>query len=258
MEEPLLSIIILDIQNHFLIQPTLESILSQADDRFEIIVITQNLKASEYNFLKNYLDRITLKEVAKDKKIPDIRNLALKLAKGRYLHYLFPGETYLSKFSLEKAFREIEEKKYPDLLCFAYIKRDLLSPPEVKQVSFNLSFLGGERYPMFTRDCFFSKQSLLEIGGFDSRYSGLEGFDAISHLFLKKGFRAVCFRNVLVDYELQKYPPRVMLRFLADMIAIIYRRYGFFRLFHFQIIKEMFDFFLYLLKDLKSHLVQKD
>lgn len=258
MEEgPLLSIVVLDIQNHFLTQVTIESILKQTDDNYEIIILAQNLKTSEFNFLKNYQDRILLKEVPKEESIPKIRNIALSLAKGRYIHYLFPGESYLSKFSLSYAFKEIEKKRHPNLLCFAFIKRDLISPPEVKQVSFNLSFLGGERYPIFAKDCFFSRKALQEIGGFDERYSGLEGFDAISRIFLKKD-KTVCLRNVLVDYELQKYQPREMLRFLADMISIIYRQYGFFHLFHFLVIKEMFDFFLYLLKDLKCHFIQKE
>jgi hypothetical protein len=254
-ERPLLSIVVIDVQNRFLTKLTIESILNQQDKRYEIILLTPD---SKIPLFKNSKNKIKVFQLKQSDKISQVRNFAMKLVNGKYVHFLFPGEIYLSKFSLSYAFKEIEKQGYPDLLCFAYIKRDLISPSEVKQVSFNLSFLGGERFPIFLRNSFVSLDTTMKIGGFDERYYKLEGFDLISRIFLNKKYRAVSLRNVIVDYELLKYHPKEMLKFLADMIAIIYRQYGFFRLFHFLVIKEMFDFFLYFLKDLKCHFVQKE
>lgn len=254
--EVLLSIVILDIRNHYLIPITLESVFHQTDQRFDLTVVVQNILPKELSNLRRITNKLKIIEVPPEMEFSEIKNITLEKVKGKYVHFLFPGEYYLSNISLKYAFEKIERKHFPDLVCFSYIRRDFLSPPKVVPASLMKSLHGIEHYPFLSKDVFFLKKAVLEVKGFDSRYRGLEGFDVILKIYQEEKSRILCCRRVLIDFELQKFHPRKNLEYVSDLILIIYRHYGFSGLFRWKVIKEMGYFMKFWLKGIKRYFMQ--
>lgn len=255
--EPLISIIILDVENHHLLQLTIESILAQKETCYEIIIITQNV-SRDLNEIKKHSKRIKIINVPQELTTCEIRNRAIKESLGKYLHFLFPGEYYLSMYSLSIISEKIETKKEPDLLCFSFLKRQLFAFPEIRKPTLTKSSLGSERFPIYGKDVIFSKGSLIEMGGFDPRYKNLEIFDAVAKIHLKDRSKIFCSKRVVVDYELLKVPPKKLILQIKEMIAIITREYGFKNLFHRGVLREMFDLLKYLGIGMKRYFMQAD
>jgi hypothetical protein len=255
MENPIVSFVILDIKNHYLAPLTIESILNQKEKRYEIIVLAKDILPQDFENLKDFSEFLRVLKHTKKQTHSEIMNEGVNLAKGKYVSFLFPGEVCISRYSLKYAIEKIEEKKYPDLLCFFFLKRDIETPPEVNPVSFSMTLFGEERFPVFARDCLFSKKKLKTLKGFDKRYHWLESFDMVIRIFLKRG-RIVCCRRVFADYELQKHMPKDALSYLKELVAVIYRNFGVLRLFHFYVIREFFDTLVSWVKGIKRYFVQ--
>lgn len=257
-DELLLSIVVLDVKDHYLIPITLESIFNQTEKRFEVLVLTQSISPQELNRLKRYVNKLSIDEIDPEVKTSMIKNIAFKKVKGKYVHFLFPGEYYLSKFSLSYAFENMEKERFPDIVSFTHLLRDLLSPPKIFYPSFSESFLATKYYPLITRNIFFLRKTVEEMGGFDTRYSGLQGFDLITKIFLKDKYKFLSLKRVIVDYELQKDDPQKVLRYISDLIFIIYRNYGLKAIFSGAVIKELVEFTKSYLKGLKRFFVRGD
>ncbi|KPK33455.1 MAG: hypothetical protein AMS24_01090 [Chlamydiae bacterium SM23_39] len=255
MDNVLISFVILDIKNHYLAPLTIESILNQMEKRYEIIVMLKDISPHDFQILKEYTGKIYNITHTKEETKSKIMNEAIKLTRGRYLHFLFPGEIYLSKHSLSYVTKKIESKNFPDLLCFSFLRRNVLSHPEIVHVSFVLTPFGGERFPIFLKDCIFSKSVIEELNGFDIRYKGLEGFDMISKIY-KRGKRVLCCRRVIVDFELQKISFKI-LKYVKELFSIIYKNFGIKAIFHWYVIREIFDIFLWWIKGIKSYFIQE-
>lgn len=255
-DAPLVSFVILDIKNHHLAPRTIESILEQTEKRFEIIVMIKDISPHDFHILREYAGKIqTMQHTAKSNHA-EIMNQGIKLSEGKYIHFLFPGEIYVSKYSLEYAAKKIESKNFPDLLCFSFFRRDVSSPPEIKHASFSVRLFGGERFPIFAKDCLFLKDKLKSLGKFNPRYRGLESFDMISKIY-KKG-RFLCCRRVLVDFELEKKSPKDMVIVLKDLLIIIYRNFGILSLFHWYVMREIKDLFIWWLKGIKQYFTKTE
>lgn len=257
MKEPLVSFIILDIKNHYLAPLTIESILNQRKKNYEIIVLTRDILPQDFENLRDFSEFIHLIKPTKNKNYAKVMNEAIKYANGKYLNFLFPGEVCLSKYSLERAVKVIEERNYPDLLCFSFLQRDIDAPPEVRDVSFSISLIRGERFPLYAKDCLFSKKKVKNLKGFSDRYSYIPSFDMVSRIFLKKG-KIFCIKEVFADYELQKSSPKAMVGYLFELISIIYKNYGFLNFMHLYVLREIFYLFIWCARGIKRHFVQAD
>lgn len=257
MEDIVISFVILDVKNHHLASLTIESLLNQTKKKYEIIVMVKDIPLHDFQILKEYTGKIDKIEHSTKENKSQIMNEALKIAKGKYLHFLFPGEVYLSKHSLEYVLKEIENNKYPDIVCFSFLRRDFLYPPEVKYASFSVTLFGKERFPIYLKDSIFSKAKIKKFKGFDKRYKGLQGFDMITKIY-KQNKKVLCCRRVVVDFELQKRSSRVMVKYFKELLSIIYRNFGFFHLFHWYIIRETVDLFIWWMKGIKGYFIQTD
>jgi hypothetical protein len=259
-KESLLSIVVLDIARHYMIPITLESIFIQEEKNFELIILAQNILPKELALLRSYADRgfsPRLKIVEAESKLGkvEIKNKALEITKGKYIHFLFPGEYYLSKFSLSYLFEEIERKNYPDLIFFSSIHRAAFSPPKIVHPT---SLFGHESFLFSCRNLFFLKKSLVKVGGFDLRYSNLEAYDLITKIHLNKKFRIFYCQRVVVDYEEQKYTSQKIFSNILELLRIIYHNYGLRALFRKALFKEIIDFIKSELREMKGYFRQSE
>lgn len=223
-EEPLVSIVILLRDFFHLANLTLKSIVDQTQTCYEIIVIETAETKRDLVMLKPYLEKIRVIEHLEEKELPYLMNKALELAKGKYVHFLFSGDIYVSKYVVAYLKDLIDEKSFPDLICFAFLKREELLAPEV--IKFSFDYFKKGKIPMNIQSCWFLSDIIRKFDGFDPHYKIQVGFDMICKIFLKKDRKIIFSNRVLTDYQLKKRTSRIALFTAGENLKIIYRNFG--------------------------------
>ncbi|SFZ92961.1 Glycosyltransferase involved in cell wall bisynthesis [Flaviramulus basaltis] len=140
-----LSIITVNYNNKFGLQRTLDSVLSQAWQGFEYIVIDGGSTDGSKELIESNKKHLSFWVSEPDNGIYNAMNKGINVAKGDYLFFLNSGDDFIDSTSLEKIascltgedivyfnINQIKEevvkvKQTPALLSFAYLHHDL--PP---------------------------------------------------------------------------------------------------------------------------------
>ncbi len=248
-EKPLVSIIIILDDFFHLANLTIESIIHQKEKPYEIIVIETAHSKKDLVMLKPYIDKIYKIYHSFDDNITHIMNQAIDKSNGQYLHFMFSGDTYVSRYAFGYLKSLIEEKKSPDLICSAFLRRDALSPPE--SVNFSFEYFSKGKIPMHIQSCWFNKETLRQLHGFDLCFKYQSGFDMICKIFLKKEKKVIFSNRVLTDYEYKKKPSKVFMRRAWENIKIIYRHFGFVKTVAWWVIHDHFRMFKLFMLNVK-------
>jgi hypothetical protein len=223
-EKPLVSIVFLLHDFFHLANLTLKSIVEQTQTSYEIIVIETSEKKRDLIMLKPYLDKIKIIQHFEEDDLPRMMNKGGELAKGNYVHFIFSGDIYISKYVLAYLKELVEEKSFPNLICCAYLRRAELMPPEV--INFSFDYFKKGKIPMNIQSCWFLADTIKKLEGFDVRYKIQAGFDMICKIFLRKNKRVIFSNRVLTDYQLKKRPSTTRLYMAWENIKIIYKNFG--------------------------------
>ncbi len=133
--EPFFSIVILAREPLHLLPLTLDTIQSQSEKSFEILVVSSSKQAiaplsSELRWIQS-----------EDIKISEMMNEGIRAAKGRYLQFLDPGDRFLSYQGLSYLRQLIQDSREPHLVYSGFLMRGPDDPPEAVSFSFNLETL---------------------------------------------------------------------------------------------------------------------
>jgi hypothetical protein len=210
---------------------TLNSIIGQTEKNYEIVIIQKDVLERDIQHIKdNGGEKIKIIASCPMDSKSAMMNEGVRLANGKYIHFLFPGDTYISKFSLLYFQTFLKEKDFPDLVCYSFVLRESILEPEVITRSFSLNFLEKGKIPTRLDACWFLKDMLLEVKCFDERYQQREGFDIMCRIFLKKKYRVVYSRRVLTDYEFHQKTAYGGWRYGLETLIVIYRNFGLFKM----------------------------
>lgn len=101
------------------VEKTCESIINQTFQDFEWIVIDGGSTEPTLSILNKYRDRMNIFVSEKDEGIYNAMNKGIRLAQGKYLHFLNAGDMYFEKNSLEIAVKNLNaDIVYGDLEFF--------------------------------------------------------------------------------------------------------------------------------------------
>lgn len=222
-DEVFFSVIIpLDKSPH-LIRHTLRSIFSQTFSFYEIIVVAKRSDHHLLDILGDSQSQVKLIRAKTDNRA-EMMNRGVKKAKGKYLHFLFPGDTYLFPNCLLEIHALLEGKDL-DLFHSAYLKREEKISYAVSQ-NFSLYWLKKGKLPTKLQACFFLKSSLVKYGLFNQRYHTMTGLDLIMNFFMDKNARNFFIKKVFCDFELKKTSPKEMLSEIAETFWLIKTHFG--------------------------------
>jgi len=228
-EKPLVSIVFLLNDFFHLANLTLKSIVEQTQFSYEIIIIETAKTKRDLIMLKPYLEKIKIIEHFEDDELSQMMNKGVELAKGKYIHFLFSGERYISKYVLAYLKKLIEEKRYPDLTCSAFLRRDEISSPET--INFSFDFFKKGKIPINIQSCWFLIDTVKKFNGFNNQYKIQIGFDMICKIFLKKDKNVFFSNRVLTDYQIKKRPTKIAIYIAWENIKIVYHNFGFVKTF---------------------------
>jgi hypothetical protein len=213
-------------QNVYQLPFTLDSIVAQTFDHFEIILIDGQTKNHTQHLFDAYRSRIGKICSTTEKNLFAMLNQGIALAKGEYVHVLLPGEFYLSRhaFRFVKEFLEVQID--PDLLYTAYMVRQQYSLPQIVCRQITEEDLKGGKVAMSLQAYWFKRTSLQTIGRFNERYDLQAGFELVCRFYLAPMMRKCLMRRVLTDFEPRQLPPRQIVSQLMETLLIIFIHFG--------------------------------
>ena len=224
--KPFLSIVLTVLKLPHLVPLTLESILSQTEKAFEIIIVEKGLTEKEIQTFKEYAPKNIRIFSCRSSLSSFMKNQGFCNAKGKYVQFVKPGNIFLSKHVLSYLVEKAEKKNFPDFFYCSFLSREG-DVPEVKKHGFSYKSLVRGDMPARLESCFFEKKVLTRLKGFDRRYLYQDEFDFFSRLFLAKKFNHVFVNRVLMDYEIEKKTTKTVLQYGWDMARVIFHHFGF-------------------------------
>lgn len=207
---------LLDANAH-LLPSTLSSALAQQSASYELILVDGRMSSAELEIQEApHLRRLRLPQ----KNMFALLNGGLESATGDVVHFLLPGEFYLTSHALRLMGEFWEHHHCPDLVHTGYIVRHSLTPRQ-------LIFKPLSRKELLTQpslQSFWFKRE--NLSPFSTLYEIQGGMDLICRLYRSPKLRHVFYRRILTDYEYRRAPAkRVILRYL-ETLEIIAAHFG--------------------------------
>ena len=161
------SIITINKNNATGLKDTLQSIIDQDNDNYEIIVIDGASSDHSIEIIKTYNDHISFWSSEPDKGIYDGMNKGIKKASGDYILFLNSGDIFHSKTVLSKVNQQNKNRDFifgsTLLKCSAHTL--LITPPS--EMSFYTFFSGGVCH----QSSFIKRELFCKYGSYDTSYS---------------------------------------------------------------------------------------
>lgn len=224
---PLFSVIIaVNDQNAYLLPFTLDSIVSQNSSSYEIILVDGQRNIHARAAYRDFLPHIARVYSAIDRRAFSMANKGAELASGRYLHFLAPGEFYMTRNAFDFVAQFLELHSYPDLVASGFMLRHSLGPPQAVVGAVELGDLKRGKLPATMQRFWIAKAAFEKAGQFDPRYVIKGGFDLICRLYLRDDISKDFMRRILTDYEYRLPPAKIIFIQLLETLAIIYRHFG--------------------------------
>lgn len=229
-KEPTFTIIILVTNFEHLLPVTLDSILSQTEQDFQIVLVESQEFSKIEHIMQSYAGVSIELHVENEGNLAILLNRGLGYAKGKYIHYLYCGDVYLSQHSLSYLKSNIEKNQDPDILYCGYLIRDPDTPPSVMMTPLTIEQIRKGDLPTMWQCWWFLKSRLEKSGGFDEGISHRPIFNYVCQM-VKGSSKIVFLPQILVDYIPYRTNPRMSMRFMFQTFKVIFRQFGLWRAF---------------------------
>jgi glycosyltransferase involved in cell wall biosynthesis len=255
---PFFSIVIpVTDQTVYKIPFTLDSLISQVFRDYEIVIIDGQKQEHSLHFFDAYKEHISRIEPALGKSLWEMMNQGLSYARGAYLHFLKPGEFYLTRYALEILAGFIAHEGHPDLLYSGWMVRHSLSSPQMVFKKLHLEDLKGGRIPSSMEFFWLKRETLLDKEGFDCRYELQSGVDLICRIFLDRHLKKVFMKRILTDYDYKRVPPKKVVQQFWESLRIITRHFGISKALFWWLAQNPFYLIQWWLRTLKAAFLRK-
>jgi len=248
-DEVFFSIVIPLTKAPHLIRHTLYSIFSQLCTSYEIIVVAKRSDHHLVDILGESRSQILLTRAKTDNKA-ELMNRGIKKARGKYVHFLFPGDTYLTPNSLLEM-EQLLDRKDVDLLYFAYLKREEDLSYAIYH-PFSLHWLLKGQLFTKLQSCVFAQKSLIRYGFFSPSYKLVPGLDLILRIFSDPNGKTLFIKKVFCDYEIKKFTPREVFHKAFETFWIVRKHFGLSKAIKWFFVQDQMRLFYYLKRMFKK------
>jgi glycosyltransferase involved in cell wall biosynthesis len=231
---------------------TMDSIAGQTSGSYEVIVIDGQAKEHSLSVFDAYLSRIAHIHKADGGNLSVMMNKGIELSQGTYLHFLQPGEFYISRNSLHFLEEFLNTSPAADLIYTGCVVRHSLTPPQQLFQSIDLEGLKEAKIPHRLEAYWFRREAFLGLGGCNASYRIQGGLDLVCRFFLHTGLHRVFMKRILTDYEYQLPKPKWILRQLYETVVIVFHHFGFSKAVFFWIAQNHLRFFRWGSKSIKG------
>lgn len=220
MQSPFFSIVVLVRGGLHLIPLTLHTTQLQCEKDFEVILISNVREEIAYLYPNFRLFQM------RGANIPEMMNEGTRVAKGRYVQFLNPGDRILSCLGLSYLRQLIQERNEPHLAYSGCLMQETDESPRAVSFPFNRETLEKGVFPRFSHTSWFRRDTLIELKGFDETFIYRPSFEFLCRLYRKNDLRVVSSRRVLTDSESIWVSPKEMVGYVQETCRILYRHFG--------------------------------
>lgn len=225
-EWPKVSIIIPTFNCAQTISLTIESLLDQDYPDFEIVVVDGGSKDRTLELVKTFRqNQIRIYSLPISQRY-EMLNKGISHALGRYINCLFPGDFYISRFTLQQMMHLAIEKHQPHLVYCGTLLRDGKSLVKSLYRPLDVELLKNGHQPTSLQSCWFRIDTFRELGKFNPKYDVRGGFELLCRYIKHPEFRTASIHRILTDYDLRWVSRSMILQHFWETCITIWRYYG--------------------------------
>ncbi len=225
---PKVSIIIPTHNSAAWIPETIESLLDQDYEDFEIIIVDAQSSDRTLEVVKSFRsDKIRICSVSHYQPY-EMANRGITLAEGEYINFLLPGDFYLYNETLKHVMSTAIDTRRPELVYCGCLIRDLESEVKIFFRPLTLEHLKLGQQPTSIESCWISKETFRKLGKFNPHYEMRGGFDLLCRFLLDGKLKYAFTTRVLTDYDLRGYKKEQILTHFKETWQIIKENFGLF------------------------------
>ncbi|MBS0605209.1 MAG: glycosyltransferase [Verrucomicrobia bacterium] len=226
-DSPIFSIIVpLTDENVHLLPFTMDSIAEQTLNSYEVIVIDAQTKEHSLCVFDAYRSHITRIYTALDRNLSAMLNKGVDLSRGSYLHFMQPGEFYISRNAFRFLKNFIDQNPSPDLVYTGCVLRHSLAPPQQLFKQIQEEDLKGAKVPQGLQAYWYKRDAVVLCGKFRTRYQIQGGFDLLCRFYRIPTLRKVFMRRILTDYEYRLPRAKWIIRQFFETLIILFRHFS--------------------------------
>lgn len=204
---------------------TLESVLDQEYENYEVLAIDAGSSDRTLEVLFSY-DNPKLRIGSVDRyNVYEMINKGIELAQGEYINVLFPGDFYIHHHTLLDISRVALQYHRPQLVYCGTLLRDGRAEVKFLFRRLNLDLLRKGQQPTSLQGCWFKKEAFKIIGNFGTEYKLRGGFEILCRFCLSR-LSSAALHRALIDYDLRSVTSAMVVRHFSETIRIIYRYFG--------------------------------
>lgn len=206
------SLIILCKGRRHLLPLTLDTLKPQSGG-FEVLLLDGDGSGRAAEEVKRYPELNMRVQSVPGKNLAEMMNEGMRLARGKYVQFLEPGDRYISQHGL--AFLGTLVHKEPHLIYASPVEQGSISPGEL----------------ITARSPWFLKSKVIEMGGFDQKLSLCPALDLLCRMQNQKVPSISC-KRVLIDSASAPSIP------LWETCKVLCRHFGFWRAFQWLLVQD--------------------
>jgi len=177
--KPLISVIMVVLNNEKFIQESIDSVVNQSFKNFELIIIDGGSNDNTIKIIKKNNSKINFWISEKDKNLYDAMNKGIKLAQGSIISILNSDDIFY-KNALRIASNYFLKNKNIDFLFGSVRKHKLLYGYKPWKIYWSFGF-----YSTHSIGFFIKKSSQLKVGFYNTKYKYSADYDFFYRLILK-------------------------------------------------------------------------
>lgn len=226
MIKKLVSVILPTFNRSHVLKRSIESVLRQSYDNFELIVVDDGSTDTTEEIVNSYKDkRIKYIRYETNKGANAARNIGIENSKGEYIAFQDSDDEWLSE-KLEKQLAVLEDPKYKDHIVYCRIERIYKDHKEQipKEKDINQS---GNISKRLLRYNFISTQALLlkreyfkKVGMFDEKLPRLQDWDMVLRLALVYKFKYINEVLVKLYFQTDSISSNTLAKFQSQLMLL--------------------------------------
>lgn len=155
-----------------------------------------------------------------------LMNEGILKSKGDYIHFLMPGEYYISSRVFEHVQKFLKEYAEPDLAYGGCFIRHSFGQPSVFLKKISQEDLQAVSLPSSLQSFWFRKETLCLIGMFSKKFEMEGGVELIYRLFKAPTLTKAFIPRILTDYEYRAPSSKRVLRQFFETFCIVLAHVG--------------------------------
>lgn len=154
-------------------------------------------------------------------------NQGVLQAKGDYIHFLSPGEFYISRTVFSFVEKFVLGYGEPDMAYAGCFMRHHYGHPSVFVKPITVQDLQRGRLSSSLQSYWFRSETLQMMGRFSEKFEIQGGLEIVCRIFCAKTLRKVFIKRILTDYEYRKPTTKWALKQFLETLFIVFFHFGF-------------------------------